>query len=1717
MVPGHKRMPKRHRCRLGVEILEERTVPSTVSWNVDVSGDWNVASNWSTNQIPQPGEDVVINRAVPVTVTLGSGAQQVNSVTCDGGEILALNGGSLTSTTGFTVSSGGELDVAGGTLASAGTLTNSGTANWTSGTISGSGSGLTLAGTLSISGTNNVFLSGTLNNTGTITQAAASSNNTLVFNSGAVLNNSGLYDIQENGQAMVNNGGSGWAFNNSGTLQKSGPATFGTAYLGNVPFNNAAAGAVTVTSGILSLSGGGADLGGNFTANTGGVLDLTGGTSPHLAGAYTGSGTGTVVLSSGNLIIDAAGATFNFPANLFQSTGGTITATAGHLTNAATGYMTLSGTGASYLNGTLDNIGTITQVAASSFNTLYFQDGAVLNNSGLYDIQENGTALQTNGGSAWAFNNSGTFQKSGPATAGTATVGSVPFNNAASGIVNVTSGVLSLSGGGTDLGGAFTVASGDTLDLAGGSSPTLTGGYTGSGDGAVSLASGALVIGASGATFNFPQNFFQWTGGTINAAAGALTNSATGFMTLNGTGNLFLGGTLNNVGTITQVGVGGSYNSLEFLNGAVLNNSGLYDIQQIGLLAPDGGSFWAFNNSGTIQKSGGTGYASLTLPFNNAATALVNVTAGGLSLAGGGTYLGGTFTVSGGATLALSSGGGAVPTLTGTYTGSGGGTVTMNGNNLAIGAAGATFNFPQNFFQWTNSGIDASSGALTNAATGYMTLSGTGNLFLAGTLNNLGTITQVAPSSFNTLYFQDGAVLNNSGLYDIQENGTAMQTNGGSAWALNNSGTLQKSGPAANGAAMVFVPVNNAAAGIVNVTTGILSLLGGGTDLGGNFTVSSDAILNIPGGGAGPTLTGTYTGAGGGAVFVGGGTLTIGAAGATFNFPQGLFQWTGGVIDASAGALTNAATGFMTLSGTGNLYLLGTLDNLGAMTQVAPSSFNTLYFNDGAMLNNSGLYDIQENGTALQTNGGSVWAFNNSGTLRKSGPATAGTAFFGSVPFNNAANGIVDVTSGALVLSGGGADLGGTFTVSGGATLDLTGGASPTLTGTYTGSGGGTVSLASGTLTIGAAGATFNFPQNFFQWTGGYINAAAGTLTNAATSFLTLSGTGNLYLSGTLDNVGAITQAADSSNNTLYFLNVAVLNNSGSYDVQENGLAMQTFGGSGQAFNNPGTFQKSGPATPGTAIVNIPFNLTGGTINVPAGTLTLEGGGTSTGGNYDVATDASVNYAGGTHTFSGAYTGSGAGVVVLSNGNISIPGNAFFDLSGGGFDINGGFLFVSGTVTNAGIFGVLSTSTITGSWNNSGSLLLYQNTNLGNAGAVIDNTGVIGLQPGVTLAVTGASLTNEIGALISGGGTLNTTAVTFTNNGIVDLNLPSVFDLELHSSSIQVTYVFSGSMNASTVTNPANFGILASGGDGIFGNGNDVNESGLISGITYDSATGVATINLSQNLPADVFRISINGDAVQDTAGNPLYPSGAIIVDRGTAPTLSSVVVNGGTPQYHDAFGDGPAIDISHQNSVVLQILVTFSEPVTLAPGAFSIIPFAISTDGNVHPGQVLVNSGPNPNQAEVDLNAPVQVGVGRQWIVTFANSPGTHPNGYGAYVIDDGVYTLHIDHTKVQLNGLNLAADNDTGFWALYGDTTFHSISGVDFNVGTGYVGDGYSDASVGNADFQAFKACYNSDSTNDYAPPNYNVKFDANLDGSVSNSDFVHFKTNYNTDWQF
>src|SRR4051812_48889908 len=87
------------------EMLESRVLLSTVTWSTDASGNWEDSANWSSGDVPGPGDEVVISRpSANPTVTLSSGTQSVLRITS--AEKLIISGASLTVTAGATVLSG---------------------------------------------------------------------------------------------------------------------------------------------------------------------------------------------------------------------------------------------------------------------------------------------------------------------------------------------------------------------------------------------------------------------------------------------------------------------------------------------------------------------------------------------------------------------------------------------------------------------------------------------------------------------------------------------------------------------------------------------------------------------------------------------------------------------------------------------------------------------------------------------------------------------------------------------------------------------------------------------------------------------------------------------------------------------------------------------------------------------------------------------------------------------------------------------------------------------------------------------------------------------------------------------------------------------------------------------------------------------------------------------------------------------------------------------------------------------------------------------------------------------------------------------------------------------------------------------------------------------------------------------------------------------------
>ena len=112
------------RCTVGVALFVlAATVPgraAVVSWDGGGGdGAWQTAANWSGNTLPGAADDVVINVAGPVTVSLASGSVTIKSLQCANG--LELNGGDLTLTAGASsiqgslLLNGGQLSVRGAT------------------------------------------------------------------------------------------------------------------------------------------------------------------------------------------------------------------------------------------------------------------------------------------------------------------------------------------------------------------------------------------------------------------------------------------------------------------------------------------------------------------------------------------------------------------------------------------------------------------------------------------------------------------------------------------------------------------------------------------------------------------------------------------------------------------------------------------------------------------------------------------------------------------------------------------------------------------------------------------------------------------------------------------------------------------------------------------------------------------------------------------------------------------------------------------------------------------------------------------------------------------------------------------------------------------------------------------------------------------------------------------------------------------------------------------------------------------------------------------------------------------------------------------------------------------------------------------------------------------------------------------------------------------
>jgi len=269
------------------------TAPAAdIAWTNTVGGNWTAVANWSPNQVPGPNDTAWITNNGTYSVTLDADVTVSSLVLggTSGTQTLSQANNTLTLNGAGGSSSNGVYALSGGTLTGTGSLALAGLFNWTGGNIGSAASNpvVTANGGLTISGPNFNRLYATLVNGGTGSWSGA----TVYCYGTALFSNApaATFDFTTDGMAFYSSGGSP-ALANAGALRKT--AGTGTTTV-SVSCTNA--GAIQVSSGTLSFSGGGLTTGtGSCAVASGATLDFSAGTQAFDNGSsVTGAGTFSV-------------------------------------------------------------------------------------------------------------------------------------------------------------------------------------------------------------------------------------------------------------------------------------------------------------------------------------------------------------------------------------------------------------------------------------------------------------------------------------------------------------------------------------------------------------------------------------------------------------------------------------------------------------------------------------------------------------------------------------------------------------------------------------------------------------------------------------------------------------------------------------------------------------------------------------------------------------------------------------------------------------------------------------------------------------------------------------------------------------------------------------------------------------------------------------------------------------------------------------------------------------------------------------------------------------------------------------------------------------------------------------------------------------------------------------------------------------------------------
>jgi hypothetical protein len=1181
-----------------------------------------------------------------------------------------------------------------------------------------------------------------------------------------------------------------------------------------------------------------------------GSYNISGGTTSS-NGSFTLTGTvsslGPITVSGGLLTLSSASALSTSSLNITSGTlsgsstltvngsatfsGGSIMGS-GTLVIPATRTMSITGGGFKIVDSrTINNSGSIIFDAIGS---TYAQGTAVINNlsGATYDIRSD-SGFYYNGGSP-QFNNSGTINRN--TTTGTSLFGLALAN---SGAVNVQTGLLSFDRGGSATGGTFSVSSGSTLRFGGlsfaldgsssiagagivetsGATITHPGSYNVSGgttasNGSLELTgtvsnigpvvvsggtldlssssalstsslgiSGGQLMGSSTLTVNGPTTY---SSGTISGS-GALVIPATRTMSISGGGFKILDSrTINNSGTINFLATANTYAQ----GTAVINNlsGGVYNIQSDNPFAYNGGSP-QFNNSGTVQKTVGTGTSSVGLAMNNQAAGTIIAQSGTINLASltqSGTL---SFPISGAAGYGMINVGSPFA-LAGTLT------ATTTGGYTPAG--GTTF--PVLTFSSTPSGAFATKN-----------LTYTGGHFTDATSASAVTLTAVSscdpvPSGAISWYRAEGNAVDSVGVNNGALIGGATTSAGtvGQAFTLNgttayinvpDSASLHPNQltiegwvkfASLSGVQALFSKAVGSAphdsfvvwfqSGVLNAVTGTVSADGSvlstsfspvlGTWYHVAYTVdgSGNQVLYLNGTSVASGNTGLTIGYDSNPFTIGA-DYEIGAPTYFFNgqidevtlYNQALIAAdivaiynagsTGKCFSSSAPSISglspvSGAVGTpVTITGTG---LIGT-------SAVAFNGTAAAYTVDSATQISTTVPVGATTGTVSATTAGGIATSPGNFTVSSivhwinaaGGNWNTGTNWStGLVP--SAADNVAIDTAGTYTVN---LDVNPSFNsliVGGGATgtqtLDLGSGHTTNFPNASTIASSGVLTFSNGILASGGV-LTVNGTMN---WSGDSEIQAAVAI--AAGASMNISGTGTRNVNGgTINNFGTVNW---SGGNNISVYNTGVINNrtGGLFSLTNDQLIYQSCCGAGQAFSNDGTFRKT-VATGTTTVLSNGFNNSG-TVDIQSGTFNPSSGGTSSGifnatatgtflfsnSTYNLGTGATLTGSGNFQINSGQLNVSAAGVTVqhmtMSGGNLNINSGASVSTTASGVvDWN-----ADATLSGAGALGISTTGTL----NFSGSGTRYI------GGGTLNNNGTINWSGFNNISVYDSGIINNL-------------------------------------------------------------------------------------------------------------------------------------------------------------------------------------------------------------------------------------------------------------------------------------------------------------------------------------------------------------------------------------